>query len=98
MNVIYYFSAALAIGLVLAGLLWYYRVENQEIKYGKIAKRPLLGKLFIPILILCSVLGMAITEWQGVCRLSPFGFIVGVFLGTVAEIIAWYGYTGKISP
>jgi F0F1-type ATP synthase assembly protein I len=32
---------------------------------------------------------MAITEWQGACGISPWGFIIGIILGAAAELVAY---------
>lgn len=95
MNAIFYFLAAIAIVLILTGLFLYYRAEDREIESVPM-KRSLPGKFFIIILITCSILGIAITEWQGVCRLSPYGFIIGILLGASVEYIVWFRKPGKI--
>ena len=95
MNAIFYFLAAIAIVLILTGLFLYYRAEGREIESVPM-KRSLPGKFFIIILITCSILGMAITEWQGDCRFSPYGFIIGILLGVSVECIVWFRKPGKI--
>ena len=78
--------AALIVAFIL--LLLYYRAEARETSLTR-TRRPLPGKFFIGILIACTFTGMAITEWQGVCSLSPWGFIAGIILGTAAEIVVY---------
>lgn len=88
---------ALIVALVL--LVIYYRAEARET--GPSGNRqPLPGKFFIVTLMACTFLGMAIAESQGACRLSPWGFIAGIFLGTAAEIAAYLtaGKKTKASP
>jgi len=76
---------ALVIALIL--LFLYYRQESKET--GTPVRPPLPGRYFITILVTATLLGMAVTEWQGVCSLSPWGFAAGVVLGLAAEVIAW---------
>lgn len=85
MSQTYTFIALGALIIALILLLLYYRAETRETADAP-TRRPLPGKFFIIILIACTFLGMAITESQGVCRLSPWGFIAGLILGTAAEI------------
>jgi purine-cytosine permease-like protein len=77
-------------GLILAilSLYLYFRMEEHEIAKGS-NRRPLPGKLFVPILIACTFVGMAITEWQGVCSLSPWGFVIGIVIGAAAELVTY---------
>jgi len=89
MTPIFYGISGAAIVIILGGLFLYYRKENSELEYGNLSRRPLPGKFFIPILIICSILGMAITEWQGVCSLSPLGFLAGIVAGTGVEFLVW---------
>jgi len=96
MTPIFYIVAAGAIVVILSGLLLYYNKENSELESGTLSRRPLPGKFFIPVLIICSLLGMAITEWQGVCGLSPLGFAAGLVAGTGAEFLAWNYQSGKL--
>jgi len=78
--------AALVIALLL--LLAYFRAEARGIAETG-GRRPIPGKYFIAILLVCTLLGMAVTEWQGVCSLSPWGFVAGIILGVAAEYGAY---------
>lgn len=78
------FVALTALIIVLLLLFLYFRAENREIAANG-ERIPIPGRFFIPILIGCTFLGMAITEWQGMCGLSPWGFISGIILGSAAE-------------
>jgi hypothetical protein len=78
--------AALIIAILL--LFVYFKAESAGIAKNS-NRRPIPGKYFILILITCTFLGMAITEWQGVCSLSPWGFITGILLGLAAETMAY---------
>ena len=75
---------------VIAGvlLLLYFRTEARDIA-GNYDRRPIPGKYFILVLIACTLSGMAVTEWRGVCSLSPWGFVTGIILGTAAELFAY---------
>jgi len=97
MTPLFYGIAGAAIVIILGGLFTYYRKENRELESGTLSRRPLPGKFFIPILIICSILGMAITEWQGVCGLSPLGFLAGIIAGTGAEFAVWKEQSRKLS-
>ena len=82
----------IALGVLLVALILlflYYREEACETGPAGI-RRLLPGKFFIIILISSTFIGMAITEWQGVCRLSPWGLIVGIIFGTAAEIVMYF--------
>jgi cell division protein FtsX len=83
-----------ALFIVLIALFLYYRKEAREIDQAR-THRPLPGKFFIFTLLVCTFLGMIITEWQGVCQLSPWGFITGIVLGTSAEIMVYLHRKGK---
>jgi O-antigen ligase len=78
--------AALVIALLL--LLVYFRMEAREIVRNP-DRHPLFGRYFIAILLICTFSGMAITEWLGVCSLSPWGFITGLLLGSAADFAAY---------
>jgi hypothetical protein len=75
---------------VIAGvlLLLYFRTEAREIA-GTQNRRPIPGKYFILVLVACTLSGMAVTEWQGICSLSPWGFVTGIILGSAAELLAY---------
>ncbi|WP_292423293.1 hypothetical protein [Methanoregula sp.] len=93
MSQTYTFIALGALIIALILLVLYYRAETREA--GAIGdRRPLPGKYFVVILLACTFLGMAITESQGVCWLSPWGFIAGIIFGAAAEI-AVYLNSGK---
>jgi hypothetical protein len=94
MSQTYTFIALGALLLALILLFLYYRAEVSEAGHP-LARRPFPGKFFITILIACTFIGMAITEWQGVCRLSPGGFIAGIILGTAAGIVVHLHSKGK---
>jgi len=72
--------AALIVALFL--LVLYYHAESRS---EPSFRRHLPGRYFIPILVGVTLAGMAITESQGVCSLSPWGFIIGMALGLSAE-------------
>jgi hypothetical protein len=77
-----------ALVLALVCLFLYFRAEAREIAQHH-DRRPVPGKFFIPLLIACTFSGMAITEWRGVCSLSPWGFIAGIVIGTGAELVMY---------
>ncbi|WP_424733020.1 hypothetical protein [Methanoregula sp.] len=77
---------AFVIAVVL--LLLYFRTEARE-RAETHDRRPIPGKYFILILISCTLSGMVITEWKGVCNLSPWGFVTGIILGSAAELYAY---------
>ena len=85
--------ALCGLALAVLCLLLYFRAEEREIVQGG-RRQPIPGKLFVPILITCTFLGMIITEWQGVCGLSPWGFVMGIVIGASAELAA-YRYSKK---
>jgi len=76
-----------ALVIALSLLFLYYRWESKET--GPSVRPRLPGRYFITILVVVTLLGMAVTEWQGVCSLSPWGFVAGVVLGLAAEVVAW---------
>ena len=80
--------ALAALAFALLTLLLYFRVEAHEIAKNR-DRRPIPGRFFIPILITCTFFGMAITEWQGVCSLSPWGIITGIIIGLAAEFVVY---------
>ena len=80
--------ALAALAFALLALFLYFRVEAHEIAQNR-DRRPIPGMFFIPILITCTFFGMAITEWQGVCSLSPWGFITGIIIGLTAEFFVY---------
>ncbi|MFZ1897314.1 hypothetical protein [Methanoregula sp.] len=80
--------ALCGLALAVLFLVLYFREEDRAVVRGG-SRHPLPGRLFIPILIACTLLGMAITEWQGVCGISPWGFIIGIILGAAAELVAY---------
>ena len=86
-------AALIALALALLLLILYFRAEARDIARDP-GRHPIPGKYFITILLLCTVLGMIITEWQGICSLSSWGFVTGVLFGLAAEIIIFAG-TGK---
>ena len=88
MSQTYTFIALGALIVALILLVLYYRAEARETRPTG-DRRLLPGKFFIGILLACTFLGMAITESQGVCWLSPWGFIAGIILGAAAEIAAY---------
>jgi hypothetical protein len=94
MSQAYTFLALGALFVALILLFLYYQKEARETGPAGI-RRPLPGKFFIAILIACTFIGIAVTEWQGVCRLSPWGFIAGIILGTAAEIVVYLHSKGK---
>ena len=72
MSQTYTFIALGALIVPLILLVLYYRAEVRE--SGPAGNRqPLPGKRFIVILLACTFIGMAITEWRGMCRLSSWG-------------------------
>ena len=85
MSQTYTFIALAGFIVILILLFLYYRAEARETARAH-SRQPLPGKFFIATLIACTFSGMAITEWQGVCGLSPWGFIAGLILGTIVEI------------
>jgi len=84
--------AALIVALLL--LLAYFRAEARGIAENG-DRRPIPGKYFIAVLLICTLSGMAVTEWQGVCSLSPWGFVAGIILGAAAEYGAYRRSAGK---
>ncbi len=80
--------ALAALAFALLALFLYFRVEARETEKNR-DRRYIPGIFFIPILITCTFFGMAITEWQGVCSLSPWGFIAGIIIGMAAEYVAY---------
>jgi len=76
---------SLAFALIL--LLLYFREEAREIARDS-TRKPLPGKIFLMVLMACTFLGMAVTDWQGACSLSPWGFVAGLVVGATAEIAA----------
>ncbi|HVP96935.1 hypothetical protein [Methanoregula sp.] len=88
MSQIFTFIALCGLALAALFLLLYFRQEDRDVAGGT-GRQPLPGRLFIPILVACTLLGMAITEWQGVCHLSPWGFVTGIILGAAAELAAY---------
>jgi NO-binding membrane sensor protein with MHYT domain len=82
--------ALAVLAIAVLSLIFYFRNEEREIARGE-RRQPLPGKIFVPVLIGCTFLGMIITEWQGVCYLSPWGFVAGLVIGAAAELVAyWY--------
>ena len=88
MSQMYTFVALGALIAALVLLLMYYQAEVRDTAQEG-ARQPLPGKFFIVILITCTFTGMAITESQGVCRLSPWGFVAGIILGAATEIVMY---------
>ena len=88
MSQTYAFVAIGALIIALILLFLYNRAEAHEASREG-GRQPLPGKLFILILIVFTFVGMAITEWQGACGLSQWGFVAGSILGAAAEIVVY---------
>jgi len=80
--------ALAALGFALLTLFLYFRLAARETAERR-DRRPVPGIYFIPVLVTCTFFGMAVTEWQGVCGLSPWGFVAGIVLGLAAEFVAY---------